>query len=607
MQNATEQTILCVDDEQSVLNALKRCLRYLPLTVITTTSTSRALQLIAGQTIAVVISDYRMPEMSGVEFLFLVREMKPETKRILLTGQADINGVISAVNDGGVHKFFAKPWDNFTLANAIQECISLYSLEQENQFLSEQLLEANNELYLLNSNLSTQLDDTTKKLDKSQYYDMETDLPNNKLLIKGAVKSIERCTYSNQKIIFIAIGILDHELLNEGLGKNQYNNIIRSIAGQIKRKLRSSDIMARVRTDALCISTIKNGSTDEILEFAQRLIQPVYSDQDSALGKTYFNICAGISVYGKHGSSAPQLIESALSAMHKARNNTEKKIVFYDNASYSNANSKLSLNNDLHQAYENGELSLDFQPRVNAKTQLVTAAEVLLRWQHPVRGFVSPSDFIPLLESSGLIVPVGEWVIGQVCRLTQRLSAGGKPPFLLAVNVSPYQIQTSTFHQRIARAVAEVDVAAEKFLELEITESVMVDNVEQVLNSMQKLKSLGIKLAIDDFGTGYSSLSYLTQFPVDYLKIDQSFITDLTTCSSSLAIVTSVISIAKSLHLKVIAEGVETETQAAILRDLGCDEIQGYLYSPPVGEKALCTLIGTYLPVADTLLLPMSA
>ena len=594
--NNARPQVLCVDDERSILNALKRAMRHESFDLICTDSPNHALKLLAEHEFSVVISDYRMPEMSGVEFLFLVHEVYPRTKRMLLTGQADMDGVIAAINNGGIHKFFVKPWDNLGLSMAIRECIGMYELEHENQHLTKQLEAANTMLHSLNGDLTSHLASVVQQLDQSEYYDADTCLPNDKLLIKHVDEYLERHLDGSRKLVLIAIGISDYALLDTGLESESRKSMVNDMCNQLKHAIREIDLLARVRDDTFCVATWTDGDDDSICDMTNRLIISADSTTRYNDGGSFVKTCAGISIFPEHGSNATDLLDNAIVAMRQARDRPSLGMLFYDQSTRAISSSKLALIDDLHRALKNNEFFLEFQPRVNSSTGKVVAAEALLRWRHPIQKSIPPAEFVPLLEETGLINPVGEWIIREVCSLAQELQERDVT-MLVAVNVSPYQFQDGNLHQYVARVCSETGIPPNKFLELEITENALISDMEQTLSTMRKLNDLGVKLAIDDFGTGYSSFSYLATLPVDYLKIDQSFVAELEHNKSSKAIINAIISVAKSLELKVIAEGVETAEQAAILTALGCNEIQGYFYSKPVGLETLLSIAVSGLPL----------
>ena len=294
----------------------------------------------------------------------------------------------------------------------------------------------------------------------------------------------------------------------------------------------------------------------------------------------------GIAMYPQDGSDFDSLLQKADTAMYNAKDAGRNTYRFFDDRMNRQAREHLMLQNRLHQALYRAELQLHYQPQLDADSGKVTGVEALLRWHNPELGDISPARFIPVAEDSGLIVPIGAWVIEQACRQAQTWRQAGLPDITMSVNLSALQFRRAGLIETVAGALARSGLSPQ-LLELELTESILLQDVENTLDTVRQLKALGIRLAIDDFGTGYSSLSYLKRFAVDRLKIDQSFVRDIHTDPDDAAIVSAIIQLARSLRLGIIAEGVETAEQLAFLREAGCSEVQGYLFSRPLAPAAM--------------------
>jgi EAL domain-containing protein (putative c-di-GMP-specific phosphodiesterase class I)/ActR/RegA family two-component response regulator len=297
-------------------------------------------------------------------------------------------------------------------------------------------------------------------------------------------------------------------------------------------------------------------------------------------GHELFVTCSiGASLYPSDGNDVQTLLKNADAAMYRAKETGRNTVQYFTKELNARAFERLLMENNLRHALERGELLLYFQPQVNLSSGRITGVEALVRWQHPELGMISPGDFIPLAEESGLIVSIGEWVLRTACAQNKAWQVAGLPPLCVAVNLSARQFRQD-LPSMVARVLQETGLEA-CYLELEITESIIMQNPDEAAATLHKLKEMGISLAIDDFGTGYSSLSYLKRFPIDRLKIDQSFVRDITTDPDDAAIAMAVIAMAHSLNLKVVAEGVETEAQLSYLHRRQCDEFQGYFFSRP--------------------------
>ena len=335
----------------------------------------------------------------------------------------------------------------------------------------------------------------------------------------------------------------------------------------------------------------------DVAAVAERIVGAL-SSEFHIQGRTLKVSCSlGISICPDHGADSQTLINNADAAMYGAKENGRNQYRFFTTEMNAHVVEHSTLEHDLQMALPRNELFLMYQPQIDIRTNTVVGLEVLLRWRHPERGLVSPEKFIRAAENSGAIVPIGEWVLRTACSQVRAWQEEGLPAMPIAVNVSAIQFRQDGFKDRIREVLTDTGIAPQ-YLELELTESLLTKNADVVSGVLQDLKNMGLKLAIDDFGTGCSSLSYLRLFPLSKLKIDGSFIRDAETDCDAAAIATAIIGLAKSLHLKVIAEGVETASQLAFLRAHQCDEMQGYYFSPPLEPKEVAHLLRTASPLA---------
>ena len=371
--------------------------------------------------------------------------------------------------------------------------------------------------------------------------------------------------------------------INDTLGRRIGDELLRQAAQRFRDTLRDEDVVARLSSDEFAIGLFDIRQHFEATTVAQKLQAAL--DAPFFIGGHDLRVGAsiGISVYPQDGSEAETLLGLADIAMERAKRheaNPDRSVAFYSQDMNQGMQERMRIESGLRQALGNGELTLYYQPKFELGTDRIVGAEALVRWLHPTRGMVPPSEFIPLAESTGLIVQVGEWVLEQACAQAAIWQHAGVPPFRLAVNVSAREF-TQSLPARVADTLARYQLDA-SWLELEITESTLMHDFERVTAIMDRIHQLGVGLSLDDFGTGYSSLSYLKRFPIDTLKIDRSFTTGIPDDPSDCAIAGTIISMAQQLRLRVIAEGVETLEQLAFLRESGCDEVQGYLYSKPL-------------------------
>jgi EAL domain-containing protein (putative c-di-GMP-specific phosphodiesterase class I) len=294
----------------------------------------------------------------------------------------------------------------------------------------------------------------------------------------------------------------------------------------------------------------------------------------------------GIALYPDDGTDVDDLLKNAEKAMRHTKSEGKNNYHFYSSSMHSSVLELLTLESDLHKALERDELVLYYQPKVDAATRMVKGMEALIRWKHPDKGLIPPLQFIPLAETSGLIIPIGEFVIRTACGQIKTWQEAGYKQMNIALNVSSRQFDQQDLMEIVKEAIKDAMIPPQ-CLELEITESIIMRNPEKAIRTLTELKAMGIQIAIDDFGTGYSSLSYLKRLPLDFLKIDQSFVRNLASDPNDQAIVRATIAMAHSLNLKTIAEGVETEEQLSFLQEHGCDEIQGYLFSRPLPAEEI--------------------
>jgi EAL domain-containing protein (putative c-di-GMP-specific phosphodiesterase class I) len=295
-------------------------------------------------------------------------------------------------------------------------------------------------------------------------------------------------------------------------------------------------------------------------------------------------VSIGVSIFPDDGADADELLKNADIAMYKAKEAGKNNCQFYAKGMSATAVNYLLLENDLCRAVELNQLTLHYQPQIDLRTGELTGVEALVRWQHPERGLISPAHFVPLAEETGLIVPLGEWVLREACRQQKVWLSSGKRVGRMAVNLSPRQFRQKNFPGKVEAILRETQLKAE-YLELEITESCAMEHAGETISQLNQLHQMGLFLAIDDFGTGYSSLAYLQRFPIQKLKIDSSFILDIQSDQNDAAIAKSIIGLARNLNLEVVAEGVENEVQAEWLRQQGCDQAQGFLYAKPLTPK----------------------
>jgi diguanylate cyclase (GGDEF)-like protein/PAS domain S-box-containing protein len=440
----------------------------------------------------------------------------------------------------------------------------------------------------------TQRKAAEKQIQFLAYYDALTGLPNRTLLQDRLTRALASARRRKDKVALLFLDLDRFKTINDSLGHSVGDLVLQQVAERLKKWAREQDTVARVGGDEFLIVLTAVKEPADAAVAAERLMNTMnaaYVVQGHSLG---ISCSVGISIFPEHGAEGETLIKNADAAMYSAKESGCNNLQFFTKDMNAQAVERLTLESGLRLALDKKELFLVYQPQIEIATGRIIGLEALLRWQHPELGLVPPDKFIRIAENSGLIMPIGEWVLRTACSQTRKWQDEGLLAVSVAVNVSSVQFRQAGFCELIRRVLHETGLAPQ-YLELEITESLLLSNEDVMLSVLQELKAMGLKLAIDDFGTGYSSLSYLRQFPVGKLKIDRSFIRDIAVNPDDVAITTAIISMAKSLNLKVIAEGVEDEAQMTFLTAHRCDEIQGYYFSKPLTvDKVADKLRGDY-------------
>jgi diguanylate cyclase (GGDEF)-like protein/PAS domain S-box-containing protein len=412
-----------------------------------------------------------------------------------------------------------------------------------------------------------------EKIAHLAHYDALTDLP-NRVLFRERIERELRATGRGKQFALLYIDVDEFKGINDSLGHHVGDELLKAVAGRLRNCVRETDHVARLGGDEFAVIQADVGNPDEVVEFVARIQEAIRQPYQCLGHHLSSDASIGIALAPQDGTDLDQLIKNADLAMYGAKADGRRTYRFFEPAMDARAKARLTLERDLRQALVDGGFEIHYQPLVDLVTDEVTGCEALLRWRHPVRGMVSPADFVPVAEDTGLIVELGEWVLRTACA-----EAATWPNHVrLAVNVSPVQLKCPTLALKIASALATSGLAASR-LELEITEAVLIRDDETALAILHQLRAIGIRIALDDFGTGYSSLSYLKRFPFDKIKIDRCFVTDIAEIDGSSVIVQAVVNIAAAGNMTTTAEGVETSEQKEMLRKLGCTEMQGYLFS----------------------------
>jgi diguanylate cyclase (GGDEF)-like protein len=371
------------------------------------------------------------------------------------------------------------------------------------------------------------------------------------------------------------------KIINDSLGHGAGDALLKHVSERLQSIVRSSDIVARAGGDEFLLLLRDVGTNEEIEALIVRWMSALSQPYQITGLELHVSPSIGIARYPRDGKGAEEMLARADEAMYFAKRSGRKTFRFFDSSIMGFSRERLEIEAELRGALAQSQLALHYQPKIDIATGEMRSVEALIRWRHPRRGFILPGEFIPIAEESGLIIEIGDWVIREACRQAREWQQRKLPFLRVAVNVSPLQFCQANFVKKVNAALKEHSLDA-TYLEIELTEATLMSNAETSVALLEQLSELGVVVAIDDFGTGYSSMSYLQRFPIDKLKIDRSFISDVASNAGDASIVRAIISLAHGLRLKVIAEGVESEEQLGILRRMGCDQYQGFFRSPAV-------------------------
>jgi len=424
----------------------------------------------------------------------------------------------------------------------------------------------------------------------SAQHDVVTNLPNRLLLNDRISQSISLARRQNRPIAVIFLDLDRFKYINDSLGHAIGDQLLQSVSKRLLAGVRRSDTVSRQGGDEFVILLSEVANPEDAATSAQKILLSLNARHSIAGQDLHIDGSIGISIYPEDGEDAESLIKNADTAMYNAKESGRNNFKFFKADMNRKAVERQSLEGSLRRALERAEFLLHYQPTVNLDTGEITGVEALIRWQQPDRGLVPPSQFIPVAEDCGLIVQIGRWVLREACRQARAWQHAGLPPLPVAVNVSAVEFRHKHFVEGVRAILSETGLEA-RYLELELTEGVLMADAESTSAILQELKTMGVHLAVDDFGTGYSSLSYLRQFPIDILKIDQSFVQQITSDLDDSKIVNAVISMGKSLKHLVVAEGIETKEQRAYLQTQRCTEEQGYLFSRPLAAAQFAHLL----------------
>ena len=551
-------TVLYVEDDRSIRDLVTFVLRqkFPELTLLLAENGQKGLALFEGERPEIVLTDIRMPVMDGIRMSREIRKLDGQARIIVLSANSDTSRIIEAI-DIGVNHYVLKPIDTEKLVAAVEQCLAGLRLER-------------------------QLREQEEHIRQMAYSDSLTGLPNRELFNELLHQALAQANRHRRPLAVLFLDLDRFKLINDTLGHAVGDQLLQSAARRLRECCRrEGDIVARRGGDEFIILLPELDDLQEPARVAQKIVDAFAQVFVLPEHELFISTSVGVSVFPQDGRDEETLIRNADLAMYRAKEAGRNRYHLYTPAMDVQASRRLTLESGLRQALTRGEFLLYYQPKVNIRTGQIASIEALARWRHPEFGMVPPAQFIPMAEETGVIVPIGEWVLYTACAQNKAWQKAGLPPLRISVNLSPRQFQQVDLAEMVERVLAATELEP-RWLELEVTESLMLYDEEQAIVLLRRLSELGVQISIDDFGTGYSTFSYIKKLPIHTLKIDQSFVSDIDSNQNDAAIVTAMIRMAQSLQLNVIAEGVETEEQRFLLDALDCPEMQGHLYSQPM-------------------------
>ena len=520
-----------------------------------------------------ILSDFSLPSFDGLQALAIAAKTCPSTPFIFVTGTIGEDIAVESLKSGATDYVLKQRMTR--LGGSVRR-----ALNERAERLRREKAEAN-------------LKKSEEQLLFLAYHDPLTNLPNRSLLQDRLMQALSSAERRSEKVALLFIDLDQFKFVNDSLGHSAGDQLLKQVAERLERCARNGDTVARLGGDefVVVLSGVKD-STDAA--FAANRVKEDMAAEFTISGTRLSATCSiGISIFPDDGGDSEVLIKHADTAMFSAKENGRNQWQFFTPEMNRRAVERLSTESDLRIALKKEQFFLEYQPQLELSTGKIVGAEALIRWRHPEKGVIPPNQFIHVAENIGEIIPIGEWVLRTACAQAKKWQAQGIPPMTMGVNISAVQLHHGSLLSTIKKVLDETGLAPE-YLELEVTESLLLEREENISSQMLKLSELGLKMAIDDFGTGYSSFSYLKRFRFDRLKIDGSFMQALNTDPNGVEIAGGIIALGKILKMEVIAECAETAEQLETLRSLGCDQIQGYYFSRPLGAAAFAEKVRTH-------------
>ena len=539
-----------------------------------------------GSPYALAFVDMRMPPgWDGLETIERLWAVDPQLQVVICSAHSDYNWteVVARLDHADKLLVVKKPFEPIE----VMQCASALTKKWHN----EQALARHVESLEQVVTARTQgLEAANRQLRHVATHDALTGLPNRVLFDDRLAQAIAHAERHRESFALLLLDLDRFKLVNDSLGHRAGDELLKEVARRLTAMTRAADTVARLGGDEFVIIMTGTSDRQEVEITARRAIEVLQPPVSIAGVNLHMTPSIGVAMFPGDGNSVDTLVARADAAMYCAKERGRSNIQFFTAEMTVATQAKVQLESDLHHALELKQFELHYQPKVDTATGGVHGAEALIRWRHPQRGLVSPAEFIPLAEDCGLILAIGEWVVREACRQASAWRAAGLPPLRVAVNLSATQFRQGNLLEMIRNALDEAALDP-RYLEVELTESAVMTDPEESIAILEQLSRMGVLVSVDDFGTGYSSMSYLRRLPIDKLKIDRAFISEIMTRPEDASIVRAIISLAHGLRLKVVAEGVETQEQLDFLATLGCDQYQGYHYSPALAAPKFAELV----------------
>ena len=577
--------VLIIDDEPHIRNILSETLKE-NYDCQMAASAEEGLDILQSKPFSLVISDITMKGITGLEMVPEILAVAPDTVVIIMSGAQTMENAVGALR-AGAFDYLMKPFDLRLVQAAVRRGVEHYELcvskRQYEMRLEQEVQERTAALLATTIQLETEIAEKNraeKRLNYLAYHDLLTELPNRVLFQDRLGQALTAAKRENQRIAVFLLSIDRFKSVSETLGSESADKLICDVAERLTSSMREGDTLAYWGSDEFAFLFNQLEKNEDAINISKRLQATLQPGFKLAGDEIYLTASIGIVLHPLNGQDEATLMKNAAAALAQAKQRGGNNYQFYTAEMNSKALRRFSLESSLRRALEREEFVLHFQPKVDINTWQIAGAEALIRWNHPEKGLISPAEFIPLAEETGLIAPIGEWVLHRLC-VELKESTDSAPNLILSSNISARQFQDPNFFLTVMSMLDTVGVGPRN-LELELTESCIMTTFDSGIRTLNALRDAGIRISIDDFGTGFSSLSYLKRLPIDILKIDRSFVHDASTDPDDAALIMAIITLAHNLRLKVVAEGVETEEQLRFLHLLRCDEIQGYLFSKPL-------------------------